>query len=195
MSKICIISIIILKGQKMAQSKKRVLINLVHPNMNESRVNKVLSEAAQKEDFVTINNLYAKYPDFKIDAKKEQQLLLENDVIVFQFPMYWLSSPALLKEWLDVVLEYNFAFGEHYKLENKTLLIATSVGSGTAQYNKNGSNKFTVEEILNSFEATANYIKMNYAKPFVTYETFVISDEKLEESAKNYVEYLKELAK
>ena len=92
--------------------------------MNESRVNKVLSEVAQKEDFVTINNLYAKYPDFKIDAKKEQQLLLENDVIVFQFPMYWLSSPALLKEWLDVVLEYNFAFGEHYKLENKTLLIA-----------------------------------------------------------------------
>lgn len=189
------ISNIFKKDKKCKNQKKRVLINLVHPNINESRVNKVLSEVAQKEDFITINNLYAKYPDFKIDASKEQQLLLENDVIVFQFPMYWLSSPALLKEWLDVVLAYNFAYGENYKLENKTLLIATSVGSGTAQYNPNGSNKFTVEEILNSFEATANYIKMNYAKPFVTYETFVISDDEIQESAKNYVEYLKQLAK
>ena len=79
---------------------KKVLINLVHPNLNESRVNKYLSQVASKEENITINNLYSKYPDFKIDAKKEQELLLENDVIVFQFPMYWLSSPSLLKEWL-----------------------------------------------------------------------------------------------
>ncbi|WP_418185666.1 NAD(P)H-dependent oxidoreductase [Aliarcobacter vitoriensis] len=175
---------------------KKVLINVVHPNLDtESRVNKALVEFASKESNVTVNNLYKKYPDFKIDAKKEQELLLENDVIIFQFPMYWLSSPALLKEWLDVVLEYNFAYGENYKLENKTLAIATSVGSGTAQYNSNGSNKFTVEEFLNSFEATANYVKMDYKNPFITYETFVISDEKLQETAKEYLSYIKNLTK
>ena len=179
----------------MAQTKKRVLINLVHPNMDESRVNKVLSEVAQKEDFVTINNLYAKYSNFKIDAKKEQQLLLENDVIVFQFPMYWLSSPSLLKEWLDVVFTYNFAYGENYKLEGKKFAIAVSTGSGTAQYSSTGSNKHSVEEFLTPFVGTANYIKMDYQNPFVTYETFVISDEELEESSKNYVEYIKNLSK
>ena len=36
---------------------KKVLINLVHPNIDESRVNKFLSQTAQKEENVTINNL------------------------------------------------------------------------------------------------------------------------------------------
>ena len=47
---------------------KKVLINLVHPNIDESRVNKFLSQTAQKEENVTVNNLYAKYPDFKIPS-------------------------------------------------------------------------------------------------------------------------------
>ena len=172
---------------------KKVLINLVHPNLDESRVNKFLSQKASKEENVTINNLYSKYPDFKIDAKKEQELLLENDVIIFQFPMYWLSSPALLKEWFDATFTYNFAYGENYKLEGKKFAIAVSTGSGTAQYSSTGSNKHTVEEFLTPFVGTASYVKMNYQNPFVTYETFVLSDEKLEESAKNYVEYIKNL--
>ena len=39
---------------------KKVLINLVHPNLNESRVNKYLSQVASKEENITINNLYSK---------------------------------------------------------------------------------------------------------------------------------------
>lgn len=40
----------------------------------------------------------------------EQQLLLEHDIIVFQH-FYWYSCPAILKEWMDRVLEYGFALG------------------------------------------------------------------------------------
>lgn len=173
---------------------KKVLINLVHPNIDESRVNKFLSQAAQKEENVTINNLYLKYPNFKIDAQKEQELLLENDVIIFQFPMYWLSSPALLKEWLDVTLTYNFAYGENYKLKGKILIIVVSTGASLKEFSSEGSNKFTVEEILNSFEAVASYINMIYQKPFITYETFVLDNEKLKLIANNYIKYIKDLS-
>ena len=173
---------------------KKVLVNVVHQNLDtSSRVNKTLVEFTKNESNVTINNLYEKYGDFKIDVKKEQELLLQNDVIIFQFPMYWLSSPALLKEYLDVVLEYNFAYGDSYKLENKILAICTSTGASFSEFTINGANKYSVEDFLKPFEAIANYIKMKYEKPFITYETFVLSDEKLEKIAQNYVKYIDKL--
>ncbi|OCL82870.1 NAD(P)H-dependent oxidoreductase [Arcobacter porcinus] len=178
------------------KENKKVLINVVHPKLgSESRVNRALIDTVKSEANVTINNLYEKYPDFRIDVEKEQKLLLENDIVIFQFPMYWLSSPSLLKEWFDVVLSYNFAFGEEYKLENKIFAVATTAGSGLKQYNQNGSNKFTVEEFLNTHEAIANYVKMDYRKPFIVYETFIITDEQLQNSVKEYKTYIEELSK
>ena len=60
---------------------------------------------------VRLHDLYEAYPDFLIDVEAEQALLLEHDVIVFQHPVYWYSSPAILKEWQDLVLEHGFAYG------------------------------------------------------------------------------------
>lgn len=34
------------------------------------------------------NDLYKLYPVYKIDVKKEQEKLVNTNVIVFQFPMY-----------------------------------------------------------------------------------------------------------
>lgn len=82
----------------------KTTILLFHPNIQQSRVNKKLSETAS-QDF-TVRNIYDLYPDGKIDFKKEQKVLENTDRIVLQFPMYWYSSPALLKEWEDVVLTY-----------------------------------------------------------------------------------------
>lgn len=60
---------------------------------------------------VTVHDLYAHYPDFFIDIPREQALLREHEVIVFQHPLYTYSCPALLKEWLDRVLSRGFASG------------------------------------------------------------------------------------
>ncbi|RXJ86500.1 NAD(P)H-dependent oxidoreductase [Arcobacter sp. CECT 8985] len=174
---------------------KKVLINLVHPNMKESKINKQLLSEATKLDNVTINNLYEKYPDFKIDFEREQKLLIEHDVIIFQFPMYWLSSPALLKEWFDVTLTYGFAYGTEYNLKNKDFVVATTTGSSSKEFASTGNNEYEVAEFLRPFEGTAKYIQMKYKKEFVCYESFVISDEELDKRAKEYKQYIEELSK
>ena len=84
----------------------RILIIFAHPALEKSRVQYRLLQAAQSVAKVTIHDLYEHYPDFNIDISHEQQLLREHDIILFQHPFYWYSSPALLKEWQDLVLEY-----------------------------------------------------------------------------------------
>ena len=43
-------------------------------------------------------------------------------MIVFQHPVYWYSSPAILKEYQDLVLEYGFAYGhDGHALDGKCL--------------------------------------------------------------------------
>ena len=67
----------------------RLLILFAHPGLQKSRVHRVLINAAAALAGVTFHDLYERYPDFYIDVKAEQALLLEHDVIIFQHPFYW----------------------------------------------------------------------------------------------------------
>ena len=90
---------------------KRILVIFSHPALQSSRANKQLLQALSGLDGITLHDLYHHYPDMFIDVKREQGLLSEHDIIVFQHPFYWYSCPAIMKEWMDLVLEYGYAYG------------------------------------------------------------------------------------
>ena len=173
---------------------KKILVNVVHPDIEKSIVNKRLVEGIQDMKTITINNLYEKYPDFKIDIREEQKLLLEHDTILFQFPMYWFSSPSLLKEWFDAVLAPGFAHAGASMLKDKSFAVAVSCGGAKKAFSATGKDKKTVEEFLFPFEITAEYVKMNYKKAYITYDTeTVLSEETLNKYTQDYITYVKEL--
>ena len=100
---------------------RRILILFAHPALERSRVNRRLLTAVDGLVGVTVRDLYEVYPDYEIDVAAEQALCEQHDLIVFQHPLYWYSTPALLKEWQDLVLEYGFAYGsEGHSLDDKT---------------------------------------------------------------------------
>lgn len=84
----------------------RVLIIFAHPRFEKSRANDALIAQIPKHKNITFNDLYEAYPDFNIEIQKEKQLLLEHDVIIWHHPFYWYSAPPLLKQWIDMVLEF-----------------------------------------------------------------------------------------
>lgn len=45
------------------------------------------------------------------DIAEEQRKLLEADLVVLQFPLWWYSMPAILKGWVDRVFVKGFAYG------------------------------------------------------------------------------------
>ena len=151
-------------------SATRILINLVHPNLKQSTGNRTLLDAVSDLPGVTIRDLYAECPDWKIDVSREQQLLVDHDVIVFQHPLYWGSSPALLKEWLDNVLEMGFAFppGKGDELKGKKWLQAVTVGGPEDAYTGDG-NRFTLDDLLRPFQSAANFCGMAWQQPFAMY--------------------------
>lgn len=169
----------------------KTLVLVFHPNLTASRVNRHLAEEMDKQANVTIHRVYDAYPDEKIDATAEQKLMEQHDRIVLQFPFYWYSTPPLLKKWEDQVLTYGWAFGSKGdKLHGKELLIAVSTGVVEESYSPNGNFKFTVPELLRPLEATSNLIGTRFLPPFVLYGVAQhLSDEELEQSAKDYVAY------
>ena len=68
-----------------------VLVLFAHPAFERSRVNRALVDEIRGVDNITVHDLYEAYPDFQIDIKREQQLLLQHDIIVLQHPFYCTS--------------------------------------------------------------------------------------------------------
>ena len=159
-------------------NNRKILLLFAHPSLHRSEVNIHLFNAACQTDNVTAIDLYREYPTHHIDVQAEQQRLLEHDVIIFQFPLYWYSTPAILKDWQDMVLEYGFAYGQDgNKLEGKTFLCATTAGAGLHTYSQDGLNHFTIRQLLYPLEQTATLCRMNYLPPFALFGSRTAAEE------------------
>lgn len=151
---------------------KRILILYAHPAPHKSLSNRHLIGAAEGIDGVTVRHLYELYPDFLIDVRKEQELLEQHDMVVFQHPFYWYSSPSIVKEWQDLVLECGWAYGEGATaLRGKRWMQAVTSGGGADVYCPTGRNCHTVRDFLLPFERTAMLCGMSFYPPFVVHGT------------------------
>lgn len=165
----------------------RILVLFAHPRLSDSIAQKALLTAIKGAEGVTIHDLYAAYPDFAIDVDREQALLLAHDLIVLQHPFYWYSSPAIIKEWLDLVLESGWAYGDGgTRLAGKFMLQAVSTGGPETAYGQGGRNRFRVAELLAPFNQTAYLCHMAYLEPFVVFAPRRAGDAKLREAAERY---------
>jgi len=154
----------------------KILILFAHPAVQKSRVNKRLIEPITKLEGVTFHDLYEHYPDFHIDVEKEKELLVEHDIIILNHPFYWYSSPAIIKEWEDLVLEFGFAYGpDGTALDGKKIMNVISTGASSEAYQREGHHKYTIREFLRPFEQTANLCRMTYLPPLVVYDAININ--------------------
>lgn len=165
----------------------RTVVNLFHPNLAASRVNARLARAAAGVEGVEVRDLYALYPDFRIDAAAEQAAIEDADRIVWQFPMYWFSSPALLKQWEDDVLQYGWAYGSSGKaLVGKELLLAVSPGASPERYTLEGVYGHPVEDLLAPFKTVTTLTGLTWAEPFITLGASQISEAQIDAQAARY---------
>jgi glutathione-regulated potassium-efflux system ancillary protein KefG len=168
-------------------TQNKILLQLYHPLFHKSRVNRELIKAIEDLEGVNIRIMYDLYPDFHIDIKEEQDLLEEYDIIVWQHPFYWYSSPSLLKEWIDVVLEHGFAYGREGKaLVDKKVLTAISSGGRRDVYQGGGLRNYSIRQLLAPFEQTVSLCNMHYLPPFVVHGSHLLDLEAIIKAGQEY---------
>lgn len=172
---------------------KKTLIIVAHPNIEASVVNKCWIEELRKypEQF-TLHELYKTYPDGRINVAKEQALIEQHDGLVLQFPVYWFNCTPLLKQWLDDVFTYGWAYGsDGHKLENKKIGLAVSAGIREEDYSEGARYWHSLKEVLLPFELTAKYVRADYQPLFAFYGTESdVSSARVKQSAVDYVQFL-----
>jgi glutathione-regulated potassium-efflux system ancillary protein KefG len=179
----------------MAVGARRVLILFAHPAYEKSKVHAQLSAAVRGLPGVTFHDLYEAYPDQDVDVRREQDLLVSHDVIVFQHPFYWYSVPPLLKQWMDLVLEHGWAYGSSgMALKGKVLQVAMTAGGREMAYGPEGFNRFTFREFLTPVEATARLCRMEFREPWVIAGTHAITPEETARAAQRYAALITSLS-
>ncbi|MDK8191494.1 NAD(P)H-dependent oxidoreductase [Paenibacillus sp. UMB7766-LJ446] len=174
----------------------KTLVIVTHPSIQTSVINKRWATELQKyPEKYTVHELYKVYPDGNINVEKEQQLIESHDRLVLQFPFYWFSSPPLLKQWLDEVFTYGWAYGSMGdKLQQRKVALAVSAGIKEADYTEEGKYRYTLGQLLSPFETTMLYCDADYRSFFAFYgaEHEPASSE-LEQSVQDYLNFIDNL--
>lgn len=169
----------------------KILVNIFHPNMEQSKINRRWEQELREMTGITVNAQYAQYRDWNIDVTREQKLLLEHDRIIFQHPLYWYSTPPLMKKWLDDVLTYAWAYGPGgTALNGKEWLSVISTGGPANSYQSGGYNNYSISEFLKPLQQTANLTGMTFLPPYVFHGAVQVSQEAIEASAQAYVRHI-----
>lgn len=144
---------------------KKVLVISGHTDLNNSVANKTILERLEKQlpeaEYVYLDKLYS---DFQIDVETEQKRLLNADIIVLQFPVFWYAMPSLLSRWIEEVFQHGFSHGTTgNKLKDKKLVASFTTGAPEFMYSYEGAQKYPIEDFLPPVKAMCNLCQMNFA--------------------------------
>ncbi|MER7707783.1 NAD(P)H-dependent oxidoreductase [Kitasatospora sp. NPDC097605] len=123
----------------------------------------------------------------------EQEKLRWADAVVFQFPLWWFSVPAILKGWIDRVLTFGFAHGPDVPppysegaLGRKRALLAVSVGARESAFSDRGAHGPLADVLFPLQHGVLWFTGMAALEPFAVYGTVGLPEEGFEAAAEAY---------
>mgnify|MGYP000568325232 CR=1 FL=1 len=65
---------------------------------------------------------------FSNDIISEQSKLMDANLLILQFPLWWGSYPAMLKGWIERVISRGYGYGSNKLLSGKRVLLSVTTG-------------------------------------------------------------------
>lgn len=123
------------------------------------------------------------------DIAREQEKLRWADAVLFQFPLWWFSMPAIMKGWIERVYAYGFAYGvgEHSdthwgdrygegSLAGKRAMLIVTAGGWEPHYSARGINGPIEDLLFPIHHGVLYYPGFEVLPPYVIYRTGRMDD-------------------
>jgi NAD(P)H dehydrogenase (quinone) len=111
---------------------------------------------------------------FVSELQAEMDKLVWADLVIFQFPLWWFSLPAILKGWVDRVFAMGFSYGATERhatgvFRGKRAMLSFTTGGPVASYVPGGPNG-DIDELLRHIQyGMFHFVGMDVLPPFIAY--------------------------
>jgi NAD(P)H dehydrogenase (quinone) len=134
------------------------------------------TEIADKDFFNYLNEQVRATNEggFVPEVKTEMDKVVWADFLLFQFPLWWFSFPAILKGWIDRVFAMGFSYEIRRNFESgifrgKRAMLALTTGSPSILFRSDGK-LGSIEDILHHIHwGMLRYVGMDVLPPFVAF--------------------------
>ena len=111
---------------------------------------------------------------FVAQLAEEMDKLVWADLVIFQFPLWWFSLPAILKGWVDRVFAMGFSYGggQRYAtgiFRGKRGMLAMTTGGPPSSYAAGGSHGDLHQLLMPIQHGMFAFVGMDVLPPFVAY--------------------------
>ena len=120
------------------------------------------------------------------DVQDEQAKLRQADAVIFHFPLWWFSFPAILKGWVDRVFAFGLAYGykgagNQYRygeggFAGKRALLSVAIGGPREDYGGRGINGSLEQILFPITHGTLFFSGMEVLPTFAVYDSVRMSD-------------------
>jgi NAD(P)H dehydrogenase (quinone) len=132
---------------------------------------------------------------FSPEITQEHLKLIAADLVLFIFPLWWFSMPAIMKGWVDRVFAIGFAYGggrwyDKGVFRGKRAMLAITTGGSEAAYTPTGI-QGDIGLILYPIQhGILQYVGMDVLPPFVAYGASYAEEEDKERVRESFRQYL-----
>ncbi len=125
------------------------------------------------------------------DIRAELGKLIWCDLLILNFPIYWFSTPAILKGWIDRVLISGLAYGgkrfyDRGGLSGKRVMISVTIGGQPHMFDPDGIHGPLADMLRPLLRGTLAYTGMTVLPPFVAWHVPYIKPQAREQILRDY---------
>lgn len=135
---------------------------------------------------------------FAADVAAEQEKVRWADLVIFQFPLWWASIPAMLKGWMDRVLAMGWAYGggkwyDNGAFRGKRAMLALTTGAPAPMFSPTGLNGELNMLLYPVQHGTLFFCGFAVIAPFVAWSAAHGDDQTRQRHLEAYANYLRSL--